>query len=72
LLTEGATFNVSMNIGTHSRPPVISFNEFFCFETAGVTGGEVVMAFLEYSKVCGRNDISMILIVKDIRGNLPI
>jgi hypothetical protein len=38
LLTQGATFNVSMDIGTHSRPPVIAFNEFFSFKMTGMSG----------------------------------
>jgi hypothetical protein len=66
LLTKGATFNVLTDIGTHSWPPVISFNEYFSFETASVTCGEVVMAFLEYSKAGRRNDISTILVIKDV------
>jgi hypothetical protein len=72
LLTQGTSFNISMDIGTHCRQPVITFNEFFSFKMARVASREVIMTFLENSKAGSREDIGTILVVKDIIVNLPI
>jgi hypothetical protein len=35
-LTEGAAFNVFLDIGTKARPPKVTLNEFFCLKTSRV------------------------------------
>jgi hypothetical protein len=72
LLTKGATFKISTDIGTHGRPPVISLNKFLSFEMARMSGGKMIMTFLEDSKAGRRENISTIFVVKDVIGNLPI
>jgi hypothetical protein len=47
------------------------FNKFLSFESARMSGGEMIMTFLENSKAGGGNDISMIFVIEDVIGNLP-
>jgi hypothetical protein len=63
LLTKGASINIFMNIGTKSRPPIVSFNEFFGLEAARMTRGGVIMETTEQIMAIGRGDIGAVLVI---------
>jgi len=72
LLTEGTSFNIFLDIGTKTGPPVIALDKFFHFEMAGVTHHGVIMEVPEKVMVCGGGDIGTILIIQDGIDNFPI
>jgi hypothetical protein len=72
LLTEGATLDIFMDIGTKTWPPEVMLDEFFHLKLARVAHHGVIVEPAEKIMLSRREDVGVIFIVQDRVNNFPI
>jgi hypothetical protein len=72
LLTQGATFNILVDVGGKTRPPIIALDQFFHLEAARMACCGMIMELVEEVVVSSRGNISMIFVIQDRIHNFPV
>jgi hypothetical protein len=72
LLTQGATFNILVDIGTKTRPPIIALDQFFRFKAARMSCCGMIVESVEEVVMSDRGNISMIFVIQDRIHNFPV